>query len=72
MNKPFCTSSASIFTTARSPRRAKHARGVSLKKGNHLLLEGAKRETEDRIVPRSVEADDSEVEINNDDESDGG
>ena len=37
-----------------------------------MLLEGAKRKTEDRIVPRSVEADDYDVEINNDDESDGG
>ncbi|XWS09620.1 hypothetical protein CRYUN_Cryun39dG0005300 [Craigia yunnanensis] len=40
------------------------------RKGNHLLLEGAKRETEDRIVPRNVDADDSDVEVNNDDESD--
>ncbi|XP_039037154.1 spliceosome-associated protein CWC15 homolog [Hibiscus syriacus] len=41
------------------------------RKGNHLLLEGGKRETEDRIFPRSVDADDSDVELNNDDESDG-
>ncbi|PPR88340.1 hypothetical protein GOBAR_AA32350 [Gossypium barbadense] len=34
------------------------------RKGNHLLLEGAKREAEDRIVPRSVDADDSDVEVN--------
>ncbi|XVE50889.1 hypothetical protein DITRI_Ditri01bG0199700 [Diplodiscus trichospermus] len=40
------------------------------RRGNHLLLEGAKRETEDRIVPRSVDADDSDVEVNSDDESD--
>ncbi|XWS11390.1 hypothetical protein CRYUN_Cryun38cG0079800 [Craigia yunnanensis] len=40
------------------------------RKGNHLLLEGAKREAEDRIVPRSVDADDSDVEVNSDDESD--
>ncbi|KAJ7963576.1 Protein CWC15 like [Quillaja saponaria] len=39
-------------------------------KGNHLLLEGTKRETEDRIVPRSVDADDSDVEVKSDDESD--
>ncbi|XP_022753007.1 protein CWC15 homolog A-like isoform X2 [Durio zibethinus] len=40
------------------------------RKGNHFLLEGAKRETEDRIVPRSVDADDSDVEVNSDNESD--
>ncbi|XP_012464705.1 uncharacterized protein LOC105783669 [Gossypium raimondii] len=40
------------------------------RKGNHLLLEGAKREAEDRIVPRSVDADDSDVEVNSDNESD--
>ncbi|XVF70931.1 hypothetical protein PTKIN_Ptkin11bG0201800 [Pterospermum kingtungense] len=40
------------------------------RKGNHLLLEGAKRDIEDRIVPRSVDADDSDVEVNNDNESD--
>ncbi|KAL3612222.1 hypothetical protein D5086_003242 [Populus alba] len=40
------------------------------RKGNHLLLEGIKRDTEDRIIPRSVDADDSDVEVNNDDDSD--
>ncbi|WCJ33137.1 Cwf15 / Cwc15 cell cycle control family protein [Euphorbia peplus] len=39
------------------------------RKSNQLLLEGSKRD-EDRIVPRSVDADDSDVELNNDDESD--
>ncbi|XP_065862731.1 uncharacterized protein [Euphorbia lathyris] len=39
------------------------------RKSNQLLLEGTKRD-EDRIVPRSVDADDSDVELNNDDESD--
>ncbi|XP_028751819.1 protein CWC15 homolog [Neltuma alba] len=39
-------------------------------KGSHLLLEGAKRETEDRIVPRSVDADDSDIDVKSDDESD--
>ncbi|XP_054823311.1 uncharacterized protein LOC129321542 [Prosopis cineraria] len=39
-------------------------------KGSHLLLEGTKRETEDRIVPRSVDADDSDAEAKSDDESD--
>ncbi|KAG6790277.1 hypothetical protein POTOM_006425 [Populus tomentosa] len=38
------------------------------RKGNHLLLEGTKRDTEDRIIPRSVDADDSDVEVNNDDD----
>lgn len=40
------------------------------RKGSHLLLEGAKRDTEDRIIPRSVDADDSDVEVKSDDESD--
>lgn len=40
------------------------------RKGGHLLLEGTKREAEDRIVPRSVDADDSDVEVKSDDESD--
>lgn len=29
---------------------------------------GTRRDTEDRIIPRSVDADDSDVEVNNDDE----
>ncbi|KAJ8765085.1 hypothetical protein K2173_010567 [Erythroxylum novogranatense] len=40
------------------------------RKANHLLLEGSKKDTEDRIIPRSVDADDSDVEVNNEDESD--
>lgn len=36
----------------------------------HLLLEGAKRDTEDRIVPRNIDADDSDVDVKSDDESD--
>ncbi|KAL2925546.1 Spliceosome-associated protein CWC15-like protein [Bienertia sinuspersici] len=32
------------------------------RKGGHLLLEGSKREAEDRIIPRSVDADDSDVD----------
>lgn len=40
------------------------------RKGNHLLLEGTKRDNEDRIIPRSVDADDSDVEVNSDDDSD--
>ncbi|KAL8145967.1 uncharacterized protein LOC141707214 [Apium graveolens] len=39
------------------------------RKGGHLLLEGSKREIEDRIVPRSADADD-DTEIKSDDESD--
>ncbi|KAI9111029.1 hypothetical protein K1719_017904 [Acacia pycnantha] len=39
-------------------------------KGSHLLLEGTRRETEDRIVPRSVDADDSDIDVKSDDESD--
>ncbi|OAY55294.1 protein CWC15 homolog [Manihot esculenta] len=40
------------------------------RKNNQLFLEGTRRDTEDRIIPRSVDADDSDVEVNNDDESD--
>ncbi|GMN44124.1 hypothetical protein TIFTF001_013320 [Ficus carica] len=40
------------------------------RKGSHLLLEGSKRDTEDRIIPRSVDADDSDVDVKSDDESD--
>lgn len=35
-----------------------------------LLLEGSKREAEDRIIPRNIDADDSDVEAKSDDESD--
>ncbi|XP_072967821.1 uncharacterized protein [Typha angustifolia] len=35
-----------------------------------LLLEGSKREVEDRIVPRNIDADDSDVEAKSDDDSD--
>ncbi|EXB97653.1 Protein CWC15-A-like protein [Morus notabilis] len=40
------------------------------RKGSHLLLEGTKRDIEDRIIPRSVDADDSDVEAKSYDESD--
>ncbi|XP_021740753.1 protein CWC15 homolog [Chenopodium quinoa] len=40
------------------------------RKGSHLLLEGSKRDIEDRIIPRSVDADDSDVDVKSDDESD--
>ncbi|XP_056177155.1 uncharacterized protein LOC115689377 isoform X1 [Syzygium oleosum] len=39
------------------------------RKGGQLLLEGSKREVEDRIVPRTVDADDSDVDVKSDDES---
>nr|CAD1829969.1 unnamed protein product [Ananas comosus var. bracteatus] len=35
-----------------------------------LLLEGTKREVEDRIIPRNIDADDSDVESESDDDSD--
>ncbi|KAL5548706.1 hypothetical protein UlMin_003937 [Ulmus minor] len=40
------------------------------RKGNHLLLEGSRRDTEERSVPHSVDADDSAVEVRSDDEGD--
>ena len=40
------------------------------RRGNQLLLEGSKRDPEDRIVPRSVDADDSDVDIKSDDDDD--
>lgn len=39
------------------------------RKGSHLLLEGSRREVEDRIVPRSVDADDADVDAQSDDDS---
>ncbi|XP_060209592.1 uncharacterized protein LOC132636651 [Lycium barbarum] len=40
------------------------------RKGSQLFLEGSKREIEDRIVPRSADADDADVNVKSDDESD--
>ncbi|CAA2953681.1 CWC15 homolog [Olea europaea subsp. europaea] len=40
------------------------------RKGGHLLLEGSKREVEDRIVPRNVDADDADVDVKSDDSED--
>ncbi|XP_042005159.1 protein CWC15 homolog A-like [Salvia splendens] len=40
------------------------------RKGNHLLLEGSRREVEDRIIPRSIDADDADVNAQSDDDSD--
>lgn len=40
------------------------------RKGSQLFLEGAKREIEDRIVPRSADADDADVDVKSDGESD--
>lgn len=39
------------------------------RKSSQLLLEGSKREIEDRIVPRSADADDIDVDAKSDDES---
>ncbi|PIA61934.1 hypothetical protein AQUCO_00200136v1 [Aquilegia coerulea] len=36
----------------------------------HLLLEGGRREIEDRIVPRNIDADDSDVEVKSDESDD--
>ncbi|KAH6778594.1 Cwf15 / Cwc15 cell cycle control family protein [Perilla frutescens var. hirtella] len=38
------------------------------RKGNHLLLEGSRREAEDRIVPRIIDADDADVDVQSDDD----
>lgn len=40
------------------------------RRGSHLLLEGSKRDAEDRIVPRHEDADDSDVDVKSDDDSD--
>ncbi|XP_055809025.1 uncharacterized protein LOC129877535 [Solanum dulcamara] len=40
------------------------------RKGGQLFLEGSKREIEDRIVPRSADADDADVDVKSGDESD--
>ncbi|GMP58320.1 hypothetical protein CsSME_00028943 [Camellia sinensis var. sinensis] len=40
------------------------------RKGGHLLLEGARRDAEDRLIPRSVDADDADVELKSNDGSD--
>ena len=40
------------------------------RKSTSLLLEGSRREAEDKIVPREIDADDSDVEPRSDDESD--
>ncbi|CAN1334322.1 Spliceosome-associated protein CWC15 homolog [Linum perenne] len=38
------------------------------RRGSQLLLEGSRRDAEDRIIPRSIDADDSDGETNNNDE----
>ncbi|KAL3614834.1 hypothetical protein CASFOL_040495 [Castilleja foliolosa] len=40
------------------------------RKGGHLLLEVIRRDIEDRIIPRSVDADDADVEAQTDDSED--
>ncbi|XP_010542510.1 PREDICTED: protein CWC15 homolog isoform X2 [Tarenaya hassleriana] len=40
------------------------------RRGSQLLLEGSKRDPEDRIVPRSADADDSDIEVKSEGDSD--
>ncbi|CAA0833607.1 Cwf15 / Cwc15 cell cycle control family protein [Striga hermonthica] len=40
------------------------------RKGGHLLLEGPRKENEDRIIPRSVDTDDADVDAQTDDSDD--
>ncbi|PWA39185.1 hypothetical protein CTI12_AA043580 [Artemisia annua] len=40
------------------------------RESGHHLLEGSKREFEERIVPRSADADDADGDVNSDDDSD--
>ncbi|KAK6154494.1 hypothetical protein DH2020_008742 [Rehmannia glutinosa] len=40
------------------------------RKGGHLLLDGPRRDVEDRIIPRSVDADDADVDAQTDDSED--
>ncbi|KAI8010489.1 hypothetical protein LOK49_LG06G00261 [Camellia lanceoleosa] len=40
------------------------------RKGGHLLLEGARRDAEDRLIPHSVDADDANLELKSNDGSD--
>ncbi|KAB2096220.1 hypothetical protein ES319_A01G094300v1 [Gossypium barbadense] len=54
------------FSSKDKSKHATNCSSGSYKSRNHLLLEGAKRETEDGFVPRSIDADDSDVEVNSD------
>ncbi|KAB2096221.1 hypothetical protein ES319_A01G094300v1 [Gossypium barbadense] len=58
------------FSSKDKSKHATNCSSGSYKSRNHLLLEGAKRETEDGFVPRSIDADDSDVEVNSDEASD--
>lgn len=40
------------------------------RKSGHHLLEGSRKELEDRIVPRSADADDADLDVKSDDDSD--
>nr|XP_043606702.1 protein CWC15 homolog [Erigeron canadensis] len=40
------------------------------RKSSHHLLEGSRREHEERIIPRSIDADDADGDVDSDDESD--
>ncbi|KAF5728481.1 hypothetical protein HS088_TW21G00629 [Tripterygium wilfordii] len=53
-----------------SSKHKSHDDDRDRRKANHLLLEGTKRDSEDRIVPRSVDADDSDVEVKSDESDD--
>ncbi|GMH23419.1 hypothetical protein Nepgr_025262 [Nepenthes gracilis] len=55
-------------------RRAGYLAGIAEEKppyhtkGIHLLLEGSKRDVEDRIVSHNIDADDSDMEVKSDKE----
>jgi len=40
------------------------------RKGGQLLLEGTRRDTDDRLVSRNIDADDADIKVKSDDESD--
>ncbi|XP_047314402.1 protein CWC15 homolog [Impatiens glandulifera] len=40
------------------------------RKGSHLLLEGSRRDIDDRLVSRNVDADDADVEVRSDESDD--
>ncbi|WOK94932.1 hypothetical protein Cni_G03637 [Canna indica] len=53
-----------------SSKDKSYAEDRDRRKGGHLLLEGTRREADDRIIPKSIDADDSDGEVKDDDESD--
>lgn len=52
-----------------SSKDKRYAEDRDRRKGSQLLLEDGKREVEDRFVPRSIDADDADVEAKSIDES---